>query len=253
MGDGRAPVWKVGELARRTGLSVRALHHYDEIGLLSASGRTEAGHRIYGAGDVARLQRIQSLKALGFGLEEARELLGREKFSALEAIELHISRLKESIELQEKLCGRLEAVAARVRSGGEIPTEEFVETAMEVIEMSEKVDKYYSREQLEYLGQRRREFGEERIRRFEAEWEELIGEVRAEKEAGTDPSDEKVRRLARRWMELVGAFTGGDPGVERSLGDMWQQEDDIHGHHTSEMREMMEYISRAMPAPDERE
>lgn len=242
----------MGELARRTGLSVRALHHYDEIGLLSPSGRTEAGHRIYGADDVARLQRIQSLKALGFGLEEVRDLLDRDKFSALEVIELHISRLKENIELQRKLCGWLEAVAARVRSEEEIPVKEFVETAMEVIEMSEKVNKYYSQEQLEYLGQRRREFGEERIRRFEVEWAEIIEKVRAEMEAGTDPSGEKVQRLAKRWMELVEAFTGGHPGIERSLGNMWRQEDEIHGYDTSEMRVLGEYVFRAL-ADDERE
>jgi DNA-binding transcriptional MerR regulator len=46
---------KVGELARRTGLTVRTLHHYDEIGLLSPSARTESGHRLYGQADVLRL------------------------------------------------------------------------------------------------------------------------------------------------------------------------------------------------------
>ena len=50
-------VWKVGELAKRTGLSVRTLHHYDEIGLLSPSGRTQTGHRLYSTEDVLRLSR----------------------------------------------------------------------------------------------------------------------------------------------------------------------------------------------------
>ncbi len=62
--------WKVGDLAGRTGLSVRTLHHYDEIGLLSPSGRTGLGHRLYSAGDVLRLERIRSLRALGLSLEE---------------------------------------------------------------------------------------------------------------------------------------------------------------------------------------
>jgi len=68
---------KVGELARRTGLTVRALHHYDEIGLLRPSLRTEAGHRLYSEGDVARLQRVLSLRQLGFSLEEVRDCLDR--------------------------------------------------------------------------------------------------------------------------------------------------------------------------------
>ncbi len=60
---------RIGELARRTGLSVRALHHYDAIGLLVPSARTDAGHRRYTAEDVARLQQIASLRALGLPLD----------------------------------------------------------------------------------------------------------------------------------------------------------------------------------------
>lgn len=50
---------KVGELARRTGLSVRTLHHYDEIGLLSPARRTATGHRLYGRDEIRRLQQIR--------------------------------------------------------------------------------------------------------------------------------------------------------------------------------------------------
>ena len=56
---------KVGELARRTGLTVRTLHHYDEIGLLRPSLHTESGHRLYTAADVGRLQQVVSLRQLG--------------------------------------------------------------------------------------------------------------------------------------------------------------------------------------------
>jgi MerR family transcriptional regulator, thiopeptide resistance regulator len=241
----RPAAWKVGELATRTGLSVRALHYYDEIGLLSPSQRTGSGHRLYTAGDVVRLQRIKSLQHLGFTLREVRECLDRPDFPLQRVIQLHLSQLKESIELQRRLCDLLERVAARLRSGEEVSSEEFVNTVMEVIEMSENVEKYYTPEQLEYLAERRREVGEERIREVEAEWSELIEQVRAEMEAGTDPSDERVQALARRSMELVNEFTGGNPGIERSLGNMWQQEENIHGIDTREMREMMEYISAA--------
>jgi DNA-binding transcriptional MerR regulator len=241
----RPVAWKVGELARRTGLSVRTLHYYDEIGLLSPSQRTGSGHRLYTAADVVRLQRIKSLQHLGFTLREIRECLDRPDFPLQRVIQLHLSQLKESIELQRRLCDRLERVAARLRSGEEVSSGEFVDTVMEVIKMSENVEKYYTPEQLEYLEERRREVGEERIHQVEAEWAELIEQVRAEMEAGTDPSDEQVQALARRWMGLVNEFTGGDPGIERSVGNMWQQEENIHGIDTREMREMMEYISAA--------
>ncbi len=238
---------KVGELAKQTGLSIRTLHYYDEIGLLSPSRRTESGHRLYVAGDVARLQQVKSLQYLGFSLEEIRETLDRPDFSARRVIELHLSRLREQIELQQKLRERLEKIAARLSPAEEVSAEEFVQT-MEVIRMSERLEKYYTPEQLEELEERKRAIGEERIQQVEAEWPELMEQVRAEMDAGTDPSDERVQRLAKRWMELVWEFTGGNPEIGRSVRNVWQQEETIHGVDTGSMREMMEYISRAMTA-----
>ena len=244
----RRASWKVGELAREAGLSVRTLHYYEEIGLLSPSCRTEAGHRLYKASDLARLQQIKSLRALGFGLAEVRDCLDRPGFSVQRVIELHIARLREQIKLQQKLCNSLEAVAARLGPAGEVSVEECVETIMEVINMSERLEKYYVPEQLEELEQRRGILGEERIRQAEAEWAELMEQVRAEMERGTDPSNERVRLLAGRWMELVHEFTGGNPGIERSVGNMWQQEETIHGIDTRQMQDMMEYVSKASTA-----
>ena len=65
----------IGELAERTGLSLRTLRHYDEIGLVSASGRTEGGFRIYTHDDYERLMLIRRMKPLGFSLEEMAALL----------------------------------------------------------------------------------------------------------------------------------------------------------------------------------
>ncbi len=240
--------WKVGDLAERTGLSVRTLHYYDEIGLLPPSGRTDSGHRLYSAGDVLHLQQIRSLRALGFDLEQIREFLEKPDFSVREAIELHILGLKEQIRLRQELLRRLEAVAARLRSAEEISAEELVRTAMEVIEMSERFEKYYTPEQLEALQHRREEVGEEKIRAAEAEWTDLMEQVRQEMKTGTDPSSERVQGLAKRWMELVNEFTGGEPSFERPVANMWQQEETIHGIDTVQMREMMAYISRAMAA-----
>jgi DNA-binding transcriptional MerR regulator len=242
--------WKVGELAGLTGLSVRTLHHYDEIGLLSPSSRTEAGHRLYSAGDVLRLQQVRSLRSLGFGLEEIRALLESPGLSPQRTIELHVAGLKEQIRARQRFLRRLEAVAERLGSAEEASAEELVDTAMEVIEMSERVEKYYTPDQLEYLAGRRRELGEKRIRAAEEEWPKLIEAVRTEMEAGTDPHSDRVQRLARRWMELVEEFTGGNPGIARSVGNMWQQEQDVHGIDTREIREMMEYVSRARAASD---
>src|SRR5436305_2948318 len=117
---------KVGELARRTGLTVRTLHHYDEIGLLRPSLHTESGHRLYAAGDVARLQQVLSLRQLGFSLEEVRDCLNRPGFSPLEVIRLHVARLREQIELQRKLCAGLEALAEHFGAAGEVSADAFL-------------------------------------------------------------------------------------------------------------------------------
>ncbi len=124
----RPVAMKVGQLAKQTGISVRALHYYDEIGLLSPSQRTASGHRLYTASDIARLQQITSLQQLGFSLEEIRDCLTRPAFSPQRVVELHLARLEEEIELQRKLRDRLRAIAARLSAAEEVSVEEFIQT-----------------------------------------------------------------------------------------------------------------------------
>ena len=237
----RPPPWKVGALARRTGVSVRALHHYDEIGLLSPSQRTAAGYRLYTGADVIRLQQIKSLRNLGFSLEEIRRFLSRPDVSPERVLQLQIAHLKEQIELQQRLCDRLEAMARRWRSEETVSTEEF----LQVIEVTNMLDKYYTPEQREELKQRGEALGGERIRQAEGEWKELMEQVQAEMDRGTDPADERVQQLARRWSGLVREFTGGNPGIEKAVGRVWREETTVAGIDTETMRRMMEYIGRA--------
>ena len=146
----RVEALKVGELAKRTGLTVRTLHHSDEIGLLRPSLHTESGHRLYTAGDVARLQQVLSLRQLGFSLEEVAGCLDRAGFSPLEVVRLHIARLREQIGLQQKLCDRLEAVANHLQAAGEVSANELIQTIKEIT----MIASYYTPEQLESLKKR---------------------------------------------------------------------------------------------------
>ncbi|QCQ17972.1 MerR family transcriptional regulator [Microbacterium sp. RG1] len=66
---------RIGEVAERTELSFRTLRHYDEIGLVPPSARTDGGFRLYTEDDVARILLIRRMKPLGFTLDEMRELL----------------------------------------------------------------------------------------------------------------------------------------------------------------------------------
>ena len=240
----RPAVWKVGELARETGLSVRTLHYYDEIGLLAPSQHTASGHRLYGAADLARLQQIKSLRQLGFSLEQIRDCLNGPDFSPLRLVESHLARLREQVAQVQRLCGKLEALAAHFRAAEEVSAEEFLQT----IEAMNMIEKYYTPEQLKWLEERRQTVGEERIREVEAEWPRLMAEVRAAMDRGVGPAGPEAQELARRWMGLVREFSGGNPEIEKAVKSMWQQEQNIHGMDTAPVREMMEFINRALAA-----
>lgn len=71
----RARMMHIGELAERTGLSLRTIRHYDEIGLLVPSGRSEGGFRLYTEGDYGRLMVIRRMKPLGYSLDQMGDLL----------------------------------------------------------------------------------------------------------------------------------------------------------------------------------
>lgn len=208
---------KIGDLASRSGVSIRTLHHYDEIGLLSPPQRTPSGHRVYGREEVVRLQQILSLRQMGFPLDQIRDLLDRRGMKPRRVLELHIERLRESVATQQQLIARLESLAAHCESAG-------VDDYLQTMEMMTMFEKYYSKEQLETLAKRREMLGEDKMREVQEEWPRLIASVRAEMEKGTDPKDPKMQQLAKRWRELIEMFTGGDPGVEQSLRNFYRGE-----------------------------
>ena len=80
----------VGRVAELADVTVRTLHHYDEIGLVQPSARTAAGYRAYSAGDVERLREVLAYRRLGFGLREIAELVGDPSADAA----AHLRRLR---------------------------------------------------------------------------------------------------------------------------------------------------------------
>jgi MerR family transcriptional regulator, thiopeptide resistance regulator len=233
--------WKVGELAKQTGMTVRTLHHYDEIGLLSPSHRTAAGHRLYAEGDVARLQQVASLRSLGFPLDEIRDLLNQRRFSPLDIVRMHAERMREQLRTQHRLVERLDALAAGLSEAEPVSAEQLIAT-IEEINMFEK---YYTPDQLDYLAQRREQVGEARMQEVQGEWARLQADVQAAMDAGTDPCDPAVQALAAKWKGLIEEFTGGNEGIRQSLGNLYRNEDTVHGMNVAAMRPMMEYIGRA--------
>jgi len=109
---------RVGEMARRTGLTVRTLHHWDHVGLLSPSQRTAAGHRLYGLSEIGRLQTILSLRALGLSLDERGNVITEEDLlitmEKMAMIEKHFS--PEQLETLKKRQEALGPEAMRASS-----------------------------------------------------------------------------------------------------------------------------------------
>ncbi len=204
---------KVGELAKRTGLSVRTLHYYDEIGLLQPSQLTESRHRLYGPDELVRLQQIKSLRQLGFSLEEIRTCLDSPEFSPKRVLELHVDRLREQIADQQRLVALLETLAATFGCGVAASPDDFIK-AIEGITMLERS---FTPEELRELKERGERLGTAHIKAVEAEWPTLIARVHAEMSVGTDPTSDVMRPLAQRWRELVLEFTGGNKHIEQKV------------------------------------
>lgn len=233
--------WKVGELAKQTGITVRTLHHYDQIGLLSPSQRSDTGHRLYNKTDIVKLQQVTSLKQLGFTLEKIKELIGNPNFNPVEVIKMHLESLKEHIQLQEDICSRLEGIYNMLQAYQDVNAERFIKL-IEVINMD--VNAYFTKEQLEKLNKQAELFGQEKIKEVENEWPALIAKVRAELEKGTPPEDPEVLKLAKRWQELVSMFTGGDPGITQAVEQFYKENPDS-AMQLGINKELWEYIRKA--------
>jgi DNA-binding transcriptional MerR regulator/uncharacterized glyoxalase superfamily protein PhnB len=108
--------WKVGALAQATGLTVRALHHYDRIGLLAPSRRSAAGHRLYTVDDVAHLYKIGALRRLGFPLDQVAQVLNDPQWELRAAVERHLELTRRRAEAAARLCTRLSGMAAALAS-----------------------------------------------------------------------------------------------------------------------------------------
>jgi len=237
--------WKVGPLARLTGLTVRTLHHYDHVGLLRPSARMPSGHRLYSEDDVSRLYRIVALRELGLPLEAVGGLLdGGPDVAAL--LREHLGHVDGQLTALRGLRRRLAGLVETVQVPGTPTTADLLELMEEVTRMDETIKGYFTEEQLSALDARREQIGAATIRGVQQEWPQLIAAVQAELDAGTDPADPRVQALARRWMELVESFHGGDPGLRDSLYRMHaDNSDQIQRQYGGPTPELMEYVKRA--------
>jgi len=120
--------WSVGAVARLAGVTVRALHHYDRIGLLRPSVRSSAGYRGYDQADLARLQRVLAYRELGFSLEDIGRLLDDPNSDP-------VTQLRQQHELVLERMERLAQIAAVLERTMEAHTMGIKLTAEEMLEV----------------------------------------------------------------------------------------------------------------------
>lgn len=119
------PERRIGEVAVASGLTVRTLHHYEQIGLLIASQRSPAGHRIYSDADVERLYRIRLLNGLGLSLAEVSRALDDPAWDLRAAVSTHLHELERRLETEGRLRDRLVHLVAAAPADTAKPTDLF--------------------------------------------------------------------------------------------------------------------------------
>jgi len=247
---GTKEVYRAKEFAKLAGVTVRALHHYDRLGLLRPKQRSEAGYRLYSMRDFARLEQLVVLKFLGLPLKQIRALLESEANLA-GALERQLTVLAER-RLQLDRAIRAIGNAQRSLQSRNEPNWKLFQLIVQEIEMQKKMEwkgKYFSPEAKLKVAARRSELSAEFQERANKEWAELHAEIQAS--VGEDPAGAKGQALAARWKKLIEDFTGGDPDILEGLKAMmadranWPADAQAASRATPEAEEFIKKAVRA--------
>ncbi|MGD1895438.1 MAG: MerR family transcriptional regulator [Phormidesmis sp.] len=207
---------QVGELAKQTGLSIRTLRYYDEIGLLVPSHRTEAEYRLYSEADIARLQQILSLRQLGFALKEIHECLENPDFSLPNVINLHLARLQEQMAVSQSLFTKLSTLAQQLQTSQAAS----VDDLLQIMENLTMTQQYLTQEQHDLLEARLHEGQTE----GQAEWLQLLDQTRSHITQGSDLNSPEVQHIALQWRDSILSFVGRDLKLYEALMQLYQKE-----------------------------
>jgi DNA-binding transcriptional MerR regulator len=200
---------KVGELAKRTGLTVRTLHHYDSIKLLTPSARSDAGYRLYNQADVGRLHTIQALRHLGLPLADIADMLTRGGEGLGDTIARQIRALSHEITQAAELRARLQLLQERLAAGSAPDMSDWLST----LSLMSTYAKYFSADEIRLiLGNRQAQ---------SAVWDRLIADVRQAMQQQQAADSRPVQSLALRWMNLTLAMMNDNFKLIERWGQMY--------------------------------
>jgi DNA-binding transcriptional MerR regulator len=241
---------KTQEFAKLAGVTVRALHHYDRLGLLKPGQRSESGYRLYSPRDFGRLEQIVVLKFLGMPLKQIRGLLAADGQLA-QALVRQQTVLAEKRRQLDRAVEAIKSAQQHFASQRE-PDWNLLKYIIQEIAMQNSVDwskKYYSPEAQNKVETGKARWSPELQERVSRDWAALFLDVEAA--LGEDPAGAKAQALAARWKKLVGEFTGGDRQVQEGLNAMYADQANWPAATKNAYGirpEVMEFITKAMRA-----
>ena len=221
--------FRIQEFAKLAGVTVRALHHYDRVGLLSPAHRSESGYRLYCHDDLGRLERILVLRYLGLSLREIGALL--ERPGRTDAESLSATLYRQHAVLRERRVGLdrvlLAIEHAQARANAAEADWLLYQIILKEIQMQETqnwTDRYYSPEGLKALQERRQTLTLEQGEEIGAKWQVLYREIQKALDDGTPPDSAEGRALVAEWMRLADEFTLGNPEIGEGFRRMYEDE-----------------------------
>ncbi|MCM3714123.1 MerR family transcriptional regulator [Halalkalibacter oceani] len=197
-------------LTKQTGMTVRTLRYYDQIGLVKPSSRTEGGHRLYSEDDVKKLQQVEFLKAVGFRLQEIQDMLTEPKWNWSAGLNKQMSYVQEERRKLDKMEASLRGLMHTHVMEGEVS----MEMLEQLITLSrrEKAQKKHFRET--YFNEHEDTLWERlpNVNRDDPdslEWIGLLGQLK--KVQGDGPEAVSVQRIIRRMAEKLEDTFGDEP------------------------------------------
>jgi len=200
---------KIGELAKETGVSVRTLHHYDEIGLLIPSARSDTGHRIYDKNDIVRLHQILSLKLLNLPLEEIRCVVGKSNSQIQELMDRNIESLETELEQSRQTLRTLRGARQFLlyRDKGGLPE---LTAMIKDLSLSQA---YFSESQLCEMEERENQLGAQIMSDIFNDLPRMTAEIKDALARKLPPSDPRVLAVVRRWSEIADTLVGDNEDI----------------------------------------
>lgn len=211
---------RVKEVADITGVSVRTLHHYDEIGLLTPAHITEAGYRQYSEDDLALLQQILFFRELNFPLKQIKEIIYSPNFNQAEALELHRSMLLEKRRQLDVMLETLDRTIWHMK--GEIEM-----TNKEKFQGFDFSHNHYEQEARERWGSKAVDEANAKISSMTMEQQSSLSEkmneiyTRLAALRNSAPESEEAQAGIKEWFDFLNSMGKYTPEAFKGLGQMY--------------------------------